>query len=278
MATPMTTTQIVAQLKKWGVNFKEEPDWETRNRNHVKAWGPVHGFMWHHTGSDSSTANQLSLLKKGYATLPGPLCNFGIATTGVCHLVGWGRANHAGLGDDDVLNALIAEDVKFPVDNEANTDGNSRMYGAEFMYSGSHHMTEAQFITGILLSCAIIDFHGWNENSIIGHGQWQPGKWDPGYKSGTMMDMEAVQKDIATRYAKGPKYVAPPPVADANKPEAKPKVYKDVWNTDSMRKPGTHPSTTNTYWEPESILRYAAEQAAEANRKADLIMKHLGLS
>jgi hypothetical protein len=233
--------------------------------------------MWHHTGSNGSVSDQLNLLIKGYSALPGPLCNFGIDPNGVCHLIGWGRANHAGLGDDDVLRALIAEDDKFPVDNEANTDGNSRLYGAEFMYSGSRHMSDAQYKTGILLSCAIMDFHEWNENSIIAHGQWQPGKWDPGYRSGDMMNMEAVQADIAARFKKGPSPVTPPPVADDSKPAPKSQTYKDTWNTDAMRKPGTHPSTDNPYWNPESILRYAAEQAAEANRKANIIMKHLGL-
>lgn len=39
------------------------------------------------------------------------------------HLVGYGRANHAGLGDDDVLRAIVDE-TALPPDNEANTDGN----------------------------------------------------------------------------------------------------------------------------------------------------------
>lgn len=218
MATPMTDRQLLDQLKKWKVNFQVTSGWITRNRNHKGKWGPVNGFMWHHTGSNGKISDQLNLLRNGYAALPGPLCHFGIDPNGVCHLIGWGRANHAGLGDDDVLNSVIAEDNKFPADNESNTDGNARFYGAEFMYSGSKPMTTKQYETGILLSCAIIDFHKWNENSILGHGQWQPGKWDPGYASGKMMDMEKVQADIATRFKQGSK--PPPPVAKP--PVAKP--------------------------------------------------------
>ena len=46
------------------------------------------------------------------------------------HLVGHGRANHAGLGDGDVLRAVIVE-KRLPPDNEANTDGNAAFYGFE---------------------------------------------------------------------------------------------------------------------------------------------------
>lgn len=277
MATPMTSSQIIAYLKKWGVPYKTTTGWTKHNRNHKGPWGPVNGFMWHHTGSSSSTSDQVNLLRKGYGTLPGPLCHFGIATDGTCYLIGWGRANHAGRGDADVLNAVIAEKTKFPTDNQANTDGNTRFYGAEFMYSGSKPMTDEQYETGILLSCAILDFHGWNENSVLGHGQWQPGKWDPGYAPGKMMDMEMVQEDIAERLKQGPKpkKSPPPPVANSNDPAKKPKTYKDVWNVDAMRKPSTHSSPENTYWHPESVLRYAAEQAALANKKADEILKIL---
>src|SRR3546814_14951944 len=54
-----------------------------------------------HTGSDNS--DQRELLYGGLSNLPGPLCHLGVAQDGTVWLVGWGRANHAGLGDDDVL-------------------------------------------------------------------------------------------------------------------------------------------------------------------------------
>lgn len=206
MATPMTVAQIISQLKKWGIPFKEYKDWETHNRNHKGPWGPVHGVGLHHTGSDDE--DQRELLYKGYEGLPGPLSQFGIAQNGIVHLIGWGRANHFGLGDDDVLDAVIAEKPS-PVDNEANTDGNRHFYGAEIWYSGNHPMTAAQYKSAILLSCAILDFHNWNEESVIGHGEWQPGKWDPGMKPGTMMNMDTVRSNIKSALKAGPK---PPPV------------------------------------------------------------------
>lgn len=279
MAPPILAAQLIPLLKKWGVPYREVDGWQNRNRNHKGKWGPVHGFMWHHTGSNASVADQINLLVKGYANLPGPLCNFGIDINGVCHIIGWGRANHAGLGDDDVLQAVIAEKLKFPVDDEANTDGNARFYGAEFMYSGSKAMTAKQYNTGILVSCALMDWHDWNENSILGHGQWQPGKWDPGYASGKMMDMEKVQADIATRFKKGPKGDMNPPPVDKSVgntvPAPRSQVTKDVWYTDTMRVPDTVFREDSQYWPPASLLKYACEQAAEANRKADEILKIL---
>jgi len=190
----MTAAQLVAQLRKFGVRYAEYKNWRTHNRNHKGKWGPVHGFMVHHTGSDSK--DQRELLYGGIAGLPGPLCHFGLAQDGTVHLVGWGRANHAGLGDDDVLDAVIDE-RPLPPDNESNTDGNARFYGVEIWYSGSHPMTSAQYATLRKLAAAICDFHGWDEHSVIGHGEWgSPGKWDPGYAPGKMMDMDKVRSDI----------------------------------------------------------------------------------
>ncbi|MGW0930709.1 peptidoglycan-binding protein [Streptomyces sp. NPDC002644] len=199
MAKPMTPSQLLAQLKKFGIKYAEYKDWKTHNRNHKGAWGPVHGLMVHHTGSDSK--DQRELLYNGTSALPGPLCQFGIAQDGTLHLVGWGRANHAGLGDDDVLDAVIAE-KDLPADNESNTDGNARFYGAEVWYSGSHKMTDAQYKTVLLLAAAICDFHNWKAESVIGHGEWgSPGKWDPGYAPGKMMDMDKVRADIKATIA-----------------------------------------------------------------------------
>lgn len=76
MATPMTAVQVVAQLKKWGIRYVEIPGWATHNRNSKGAWGPVNGFIWHHTGAAVSAANAksyaASTLYNGLADLPGP--------------------------------------------------------------------------------------------------------------------------------------------------------------------------------------------------------------
>lgn len=207
MATPMTPTQVVSQLKKWGVPFKEYRSWKTHNRNHKGAWGPVNGFMVHHTGSDAK--DQRDLLYNGISGLPGPLCHFGLAQDGTVHLIGWGRANHAGAGDPDVLSAVIDERPA-PVDNESSVDFNSRFYGVEVWYSGNHEMTDAQYKTLLKLSAAVLDFHGWGKYSVIGHGEsGSPGKWDPGYAPGKMMNMDKVRTDVGGVLNSGPKKSTP---------------------------------------------------------------------
>jgi len=198
MATPMSADKLLSQLRKWGVRYEEYGNWRTHNRNHMGAWGPVHGLMVHHTGSDSR--DQRALLRDGVSGLPGPLAQFGLAQDGTVHLIGHGRANHAGAGDPDVLAAVINESYgqRPPADNQSSVDGNARFYGVEIWYSGSHKMTDAQYAALRKLSAAICDAHGWSAKSVIGHGEWgSPGKWDPGHAPGKMMDMSAVRDDIA---------------------------------------------------------------------------------
>lgn len=82
--------------------------------------------MIHHTATEG-TASTVRICRDGCPELPGPLCHGVIAKDGRIHLVGYGRANHAGLSDDDVLRAVVAE-KRLTSDNEANTDGNRHFY------------------------------------------------------------------------------------------------------------------------------------------------------
>lgn len=223
MATPMTATQVVAQLKKWQIKFVEIPGWATHNRNAKGAWGPVNGFIWHHTGADVTDAKTYaaSTLYKGLADLPGPLCQFSIGKDGTVYLVGWGRANHAGGGDPAVLAHVQAEDytgqLKPTRGNSNGVDGNSHFYGVEIQYSGSHRMADAQYAAARRLSAAILDFHGWTERSVIGHGEWSSDKWDPGYAPGKIMSMPTVRTDVKATLAAGPK-PAPAPTPTPTTP------------------------------------------------------------
>lgn len=179
MATPMTPAKFLAALKAEGLNVVEVGDWRHHNRNHMGAWGPVNGVMIHHTVT-KGTANTVRICRDGHADLPGPLCHGVIAKDGTVHLVGYGRANHAGLGDDDVLQAVIAERA-LPADNEANTDGNRHFYGfeCENLGDGKDSWPAAQIEAIEKVAAAICRHHGWSERSVIGHLEWQPGKIDP---------------------------------------------------------------------------------------------------
>ncbi|MFF7731982.1 MULTISPECIES: peptidoglycan-binding protein [unclassified Streptomyces] len=179
MAKPLSASKLVEILRAEGVTVHEVRGWRTHNRNSKGPWGPVNGVMIHHTVT-SGTASSVDLCYDGHANLPGPLCHGVIDKKGHVHLVGNGRANHAGLGDSDVLRAVINES-KLPADNEADTDGNRHFYGFECINlgNGKDPWPEAQKEAIERVSAAICRHHGWSERSVIGHKEWQPGKVDP---------------------------------------------------------------------------------------------------
>jgi hypothetical protein len=195
MATPLSADRVVTSLKAEGVAAVEYRDWRTHNRNHKGAWGPVNGVMIHHTvtsGTDSSVA----LCYNGHSALPGPLCHAVGAKDGRVFLVGHGRANHAGMGDDDVLDAVIAE-TALPTDNEVNTDGNRHFYGIELVNLGDNKdpWPEVQVEAAVRWAAALCRAHGWGAASVIGHKEWQPGKVDPTF------DMVKFRERVAARLA-----------------------------------------------------------------------------
>ncbi|MHC5259916.1 peptidoglycan recognition protein family protein [Streptomyces sp. UC4497] len=199
MATPMSASAFLAALRAEGVRVQEVGSWRTHNRAGHGSWGPVHGVMIHHTVT-SGTSSSVKICRDGYSSLPGPLCHGVIAKDGVVHLVGYGRANHAGSGDDDVLRAVIAE-RSLPAANEANTDGNARFYGFECINLGNGRdpWPAEQVEAAVRVSAAICRHHGWGEDgdtSVIGHKEWQPGKIDP---KGPGVSMSDIRERVAER-------------------------------------------------------------------------------
>lgn len=293
MSKPMTPTQVVAQLKKWGIKYVEVKSWETHNRNAVGPWSDLKGFIWHHTGADTTNPATYAggVLYDGISGLPGPLCHFGLAPDGTVYLVGWGRANHAGGGDPAVLNHVINEDYTgqlHPTKGNSNgTDGNRYFYGVEIMYSGSHKMTDAQYKTALKLSAAICEFHEWTEKSCIAHGEWSSDKWDPGYASGKIMDMVKVRTDIKATMKAGakPVVVTPPPtppkppvppVVVVDTPDPKTDLYKQVWDIDAVTPPKGWATIANPTWTPMSVLRSIHEGVDRLEKKIAELEKKLG--
>ncbi|MFI5745228.1 N-acetylmuramoyl-L-alanine amidase [Streptomyces sp. NPDC051644] len=179
MSSPMSASTFLEALMNEGITVVQVGDWRTHNRNHKGSWGPVNGVMIHHTVTEG-TASTIRICRDGYPELPGPLCHGVIAKDGRVHLVGYGRANHAGLGDDDVLRAVIAE-KRPPSGNEANADGNRHFYGfeCENLGDGKDPWPAAQLEAVEKAAAAICRHHGWTSRSVIGHKEWQPGKIDP---------------------------------------------------------------------------------------------------
>lgn len=179
MSSPMSASNFLKALKDEGLTVVQVGDWRTHNRNHQGPWGPVHGVMLHHTVT-RGTARTVEVCRDGHAGLPGPLCHGVIAKDGRVHLVGYGRTNHAGLGDDDVLRAVVAE-KRLPSDNESNTDGNRHFYGfeCENLGDGEDPWPAVQLEAVEKAAAAVCRFHGWDAPSVIAHREWQPGKVDP---------------------------------------------------------------------------------------------------
>lgn len=187
MASPLSANGFLDALRDEGLTVVEVGDWRHHNRNHKGPWGPVHGVMIHHTVT-SGSAKTVRICRDGHPGLPGPLCHGVITKDGRVHLVGYGRANHAGKGDDDVLRAVISEKA-LPHDNEANRDGNRYFYGfeCENLGDGEDPWPEAQLEAIEKAAAAVCRRHGWTARSVIGHKEWQPGKVDPrGFSMNTL--------------------------------------------------------------------------------------------
>ncbi|AZK95924.1 MULTISPECIES: peptidoglycan-binding protein [Streptomyces] len=197
MATPLTADRLVAALRAEGLNVVERPGWRGNHRDHAGAFGPVHGVMVHHTVT-SGTEASVDLCFRGHATLPGPLCHAVIAKDGSVHLVGNGRANHAGGGDPRVLRAVADESYGTrpppPAHHQGSSgavDGNIHFYGFECVNRGDGEdpWPAAQLDAIERASAALCRAHGWTAKSVIGHLEWTNRKIDPrGFTMPSMRD------------------------------------------------------------------------------------------
>lgn len=206
MSTPLTASVLLSALRAEGVTVIEVPGWQTNNRNHKGAWGPVNGVMLHHTVTPK-TMSAVSMCFNGTGDLPGPLCHGVIRRDGTVHLVGHGRANHAGSGDPDVLNAVINESygTRPPATNEhqgssGSTDGNPHFYGfeCENLGDGKDPWPAVQVEAMVRASAALCRAHGWGAKSVIGHLEWSDWKSDPKGPDGVVA-MPGLRARIAER-------------------------------------------------------------------------------
>ena len=184
MAEPLSYAAFISVLRSTGRKvIEEKTDGKSPSAHHRPGkWGPVHGVMIHHTVT-SGHDHTVDLCRRGYSGLPGPLCHGVICKAGHIHVVGYGRANHAGLGDRDVFNAVLRESyaTRPPAPNGADMDFNPHFYGfeCENKGDGKDPWPAEQLATIDAVSAALCKKHGWNERSVIGHLEAQPGKVDP---------------------------------------------------------------------------------------------------
>ncbi|PJN38991.1 peptidoglycan-binding protein [Streptomyces sp. CB02959] len=203
MATPLSFDRFITALRAEGLTVEIVGDAEHHNRAGHGAWGPMNGVMIHHTvtkGTDSS----VSICRTGYAALPGPLCHGVIDKAGTVHVVGYGRANHAGGGDPAVLRHVIAEDYgeRPPRPTKGNADGvdgNSRFYGFECVNLGDSKdpWPAVQYDAIVKATAALCRAHGWTARSAIAHREWSDDKIDPA--GGPFVGMADFRDDVAAR-------------------------------------------------------------------------------
>lgn len=210
MARQMTPAQMVAQFTKWKVDLNLYVGWETRG------YGPgsitdAEGIIIHHTGSDSQSDNYLHFLaidgrpnSNPALNVPAPLCNWSTDMDGDLWLIAAEKANHAGMGSSATLAKVMSggtypwatAEIK-PGPDDLN--GNTRYYGNEVRFDGGQPMSRAQWVTVILSSAAVCDFHDWGAWRVIGHREHTGRKPDPG---NTLMYM--IRRDVAAALKAGP--------------------------------------------------------------------------
>lgn len=205
MAKPLTATQIIAALRKWGVAYKEYPGWRERGR--PGGLTDVVGIGNHHTGGGSASASYLKFLfvtGRPEDGIPGPLCNVATDKDGIVHLGAIGRANHFGSGSTATRDHVRAEDYAgYSSELKPSPDainGNPIYYGNEWIYSGTVPPTAAQYRGALLYNAAICDAHGWSALSAIAHREHTRRKRDP---YGVLMTK--FRTDLAALLKSGPR-------------------------------------------------------------------------
>lgn len=226
MAIPMTAAQFLAALKAEGLTVRETVGWRTHNRNHMGKWGPIHGVMLHHTAGHESGST--AFMTKGTGALPGPLCHALIHKDGSVDLIGWGRTNHAGGGDPDVLAAVIREDYPLPRTDEhdgsaGSVDGNARFIGYECVNlgDGKDPWPAVQLEAMARATAAVCRFYGWTVGSALRHMDWSDWKPDP-----RGVDWPKMRNRITAILAAKPGGEAAGPTEPAKPPAAKPSTPK----------------------------------------------------
>lgn len=198
--TMMSAARFAAILRAEGLTVVEEDGWEDHNRNHKGKWGPLVGVLLHHTVTGPKV-DGVRLCYSGYSGLPGPLCHGVIRRNGHVHLVGWGRANHAGGGDADVLAAVEDEKATLPKANQGNSDGvdgNRHFVGFECENDGvGEAWPKAQVDAMVKASAAVVRELDRDQRSVLGHLEWSDDKSDP--RGPGFPGMAEMRKRVAAR-------------------------------------------------------------------------------
>lgn len=191
-------TWMPGVLLEAGLKVAEDPGWQSRGRAEM---GQVLGVMVHHTATAShATGNMPTLrtLRDGRADLPGPLSQLGLGRDGTWYVIAAGRANHAGKG---LWNGIQA--------------GNSHFIGIECEHSGQPaDMPWPEIQTRSLRHgvAALLRHAGRSADWCVGHKEYA---LPAGRKPDPLFEMAPFRQEVAALLSGG---VPPLPLIPAAEP------------------------------------------------------------
>ena len=151
---------------KYGLTVRFENGWRRRGASGGQQMKSIQGVLWHHDAAPKSGTYPLrAMLRDGRKGLSGPLCHIGFDRDGVVHVVGAGKANHAGTGR---------------VPGVVRNGGNTRLIGVEMTSTGRGDWTAAQLREMPKLGAALNAIFGLDASQHWSHKEYSDsGKIDP---------------------------------------------------------------------------------------------------
>ena len=184
-----TPTDIARLAAASGATVTETADWQTRaSTGQNGCFTPV-GVMIHHTVSLGQAA--LDDIRTNIKA------NFYIDKAGTVHVITGGRANHAGLGAqtvlDDTNRGIVPSGTAGARGLPDGPMGNGHFYGLENENRGDGRdpWPAVQLLAMARVSAALCQRHGWSVNRVISHAEWTSRKIDP-----AGIDMNAFRESV----------------------------------------------------------------------------------
>jgi len=180
------------------------------------------GVIIHHTGG-SITRERVNkdLLVHGRPDLRGPLVQVGINRDGTAVWITNGRAQHAGIGDGEVLRYVqgvpTASSLSVKVTpKKDDTYGNSHFLGIELQNSGSENDTfpQVQWERAVAIAAMWCKAFRWHAMRVIGHKEWTSRKVDPNFEMGNFRQFVQAKLEQKLVVAAAPKLSAEERIAN----------------------------------------------------------------
>lgn len=190
------TSRIPALFDMFGVEYDLVSGWEARTSG-TGAFDPRF-IIDHHTAPPTPFPLSTIIHGSRWRDIPGPLSQFLVRQSGLIHVVGRLRANHAGQGTwGAYLRAINDEPPRRETSAGTYWNGNYRSYGFEQDHPGDGvaPWPDAQLEATARANAALCWHYGWTANRCIAHGEWTSRKFDP-------HPISYVMKEIRTEVAR----------------------------------------------------------------------------